>query len=126
MRLVENRDSANRQQYDALRRNARAPSHQGVPQFMQHNAAKHNADQSEDPQGGAGILRNAFGAQHKDQQEQKRQMNANFNSEETTYRDRPTAHRHSCKYSIHLDSVWPDIDAKRAIGRAETVETRAA
>src|SRR6266853_1190078 len=69
---------------------------------MQDHAAENDADQSEPAQGGAGVLRSGFGAPHEDQQKQESQMNANFDSEKTSYRDRPTAHRHAYQYSIYI------------------------
>src|SRR5260370_12401407 len=58
-------------------------------------------------------------------------MNANFDSEETSERDGPTAHRHAYYYSIYLDTDSRCGVAQRRIGRAGTedvssVETRLA
>ena len=100
VRFVEDGDSADRQQNDALRRNARAARHQRVTQFVQHHAAENNPDQRKPAQRGGRILRGGFRAPHKDQQKQEGQMNADFDSEKTSDRDGPTAHRHACQYSI--------------------------
>jgi hypothetical protein len=67
VRLVENGDSADRQQDDALRRNARPASHQRMTQFVQHDAAENDTDQSKPAQRGAGILGCGFGAPDENQ-----------------------------------------------------------
>src|SRR5216683_8380364 len=87
---------------------------------MQDHAAENDADQSEPAQGGAGILRSGLGAPHEDQQKQESQMNANFDSEKTSDRDGPTAHRHAYQYSIYLDTDSRCGVAKRRIGRARS------
>ena len=71
---------------------------------MQHHAAENDAEQAQDPKSGGRILRSGFGAKQEDQQEQKGEMNANFDSEKTSDRDGPTAHRHAYQYSICLDT----------------------
>src|SRR5208282_15931 len=87
VRFVKDGDSADGEQDDALRRNARPARYQSVA-----------------AQGGARILGGGFGAPHKDQQKQEGQVNADFDSEDTSKRDGPTAHRHAYQYSIYLDT----------------------
>jgi hypothetical protein len=67
---------------------------------MQDDAAEYDANQGEYSQGGAGILCSTFDAQYKKQQKREGQMNADFDSEKTSERDGPTAHRHAYQYSI--------------------------
>ena len=42
-------------------------------------------------------------------------MNANFDSEKTPDRDRPTAHRHAYRYSIYLDT-----DSRCGVAKGES------
>src|SRR5208282_31493 len=76
--LVDYGDPADRQQDDALRRNARTAGYQSMPQFMQDHTAEKNTDQAENSKSGGRILSSGFGEKQKDQQKRKRQMNANF------------------------------------------------
>src|SRR5208282_5563460 len=66
-----------------------------MTQFVQHYAAKDDADQPEHAQSSRRILRSRFGAPDKNQQKQKSQMNADFDSKKTPDRDGPTSHRHA-------------------------------
>jgi hypothetical protein len=105
VRFIEDGDSADGEQDDTLRRNARPARHQRMTQFVQDYAAENDADQSEAAQRSAGILRRSFGTPHEDQQKQEGQVNADLDSENTSQRDGPTAHRQAYQYSIYLDTV---------------------
>jgi hypothetical protein len=59
-----------------------------------------------------------LGEKQEKQQKDEGQMNANFDSEKTSDRDGPTAHRHAYRYSICLDTDGCRGDAKTQIGRA--------
>src|ERR1700739_1109468 len=105
MRLVKNSDAADGQQYDALRGNTGASRHQCMPKFVQNDASENDAYQTQYPQGDSRILGGGSGTQQKDEQKQKRKMNAYFDSKETPDRDGPTTHRHAYQYSIYLDTA---------------------
>src|SRR5208282_5643436 len=131
VRFVEDGDSADRQQNDGLRRNARTARYQSVTQLVQDHTAEKNTDQAEDPKSCGRILSRSFGAKQEEQQKREGPVNANLDSEETSDRDGPTAHRHAYQYSIYLDTDWCAADAKMRNGRTGTedqsrVETRLA
>src|ERR1700683_1010937 len=97
--FVGNGDAADGKQDDALR-SARSARHERVTQFVQNDAAENNSDQAEPTQSGAWILSSGLGAPHEDQQKQERQVNADFDPENSSQRNGPTAHNQACQYSI--------------------------
>src|SRR5258708_24811234 len=69
---------------------------------MQNHAGENRSDKGQGAEGGGGILRGRFGAPDEQYEKEERKMNPDFDSEQTSGRDGPTAHGGAYQYSIYL------------------------
>ena len=103
--FVEDRDPADRQQNDAFRRNARSARHQRVTNSCSTTLPKMIPTRANPRIGRTGILsRTGFVLHREDEQKQKGQVDADFDSEKSPTGMDQLRIEHAYQYSIYLDT----------------------
>ncbi len=100
MRFVKNRDATDWKKNDALGRDSGPAGYQSVTEFVQDHTRENYSHQSQGACGGSHVLGGGFGAPDEEQEEEKRQMNTDFDSEQPPGGNGPTAHGVAYQYSI--------------------------